>query len=68
LYAGLLIPLRGQRISAGSLHLSPPSFVPDFVWTDQQWETPELEDLVVYELHVEEFNSTFDGVIERLTY
>jgi 1,4-alpha-glucan branching enzyme len=45
-----------------------PGFVPDFVWTDQQWKTPELEDLVVYELHVEEFNSTFDGVIERLTY
>ena len=45
-----------------------PGFVPDFVWTDHQWKTPELEDLVIYELHVEEFNSTFDGVIERLTY
>ena len=45
-----------------------PGFVPDFVWTDQQWKTPALEDLVVYELHVEEFNSTFDGAIERLTY
>ncbi len=45
-----------------------PGFVPDFVWTDQGWKTPELVDLVVYEMHVEEFNSTFDGVIERLTY
>ncbi|MEH2055586.1 MAG: alpha-amylase family glycosyl hydrolase [Nostoc sp.] len=45
-----------------------PDFVPDFVWTDDNWKTPELEDLVVYELHVEEFNSTFDGVVERLPY
>ncbi len=45
-----------------------PGFVPDFAWRDQQWKTPELEDLVLYELHVEEFNSTFDGVVERLTY
>jgi maltooligosyltrehalose trehalohydrolase len=45
-----------------------PGFVPDFVWTDDAWKVPELEDLVVYELHVEEFNSTFDGVIERLPY
>ena len=28
----------------------------------------ELRDLVVYELQVEEFNSTFDGVIDRLDY
>jgi maltooligosyltrehalose trehalohydrolase len=45
-----------------------PGFVPDFAWTDQDWKTPELEDLVVYELQVEEFNSTFDGVTERLGY
>ena len=43
-----------------------PGFVPGFVWTDQHWKTPALEDLVVYELHVEEFNSTFDAAIERL--
>ena len=29
---------------------------------------PELADLVVYELHVEEFNATFQGVIDRLPY
>ena len=45
-----------------------PGFVPDFVWTDEAWKVPELESLVVYELHVEEFNSTFDGVVERLPY
>jgi 1,4-alpha-glucan branching enzyme len=39
-----------------------------FVWTDPAYKTPELDDLVVYELQVEEFNDTFDGVIDRLTY
>lgn len=45
-----------------------PGFVPDFPWTDETWKVPELDDLIVYELHVEEFNSTFDGIIERLPY
>ena len=45
-----------------------PGFVEDFIWTDDNWKVRELEDLVVYELHVEEFNSTFDGVVERLPY
>lgn len=39
-----------------------------FPWTDAAYLTPELEDLVVYELQVEEFNDTFDGVIDRLDY
>jgi maltooligosyltrehalose trehalohydrolase len=39
-----------------------------FQWTDANWKTPELDDLVVYELQVEEFNATFDGVVDRLTY
>jgi 1,4-alpha-glucan branching enzyme len=45
-----------------------PGSVQEVVWADEAWKVPELEDLVVYEMHVEEFNSTFDGVIERLTY
>jgi maltooligosyltrehalose trehalohydrolase len=45
-----------------------PGLEPDFVWTDADWRTPEIDDLIVYELHVEEFNSTFDGVVERLDY
>jgi maltooligosyltrehalose trehalohydrolase len=40
----------------------------DFAWTDGSWKVPELEHLVVYELHVEEFNSTFAGLVERLPY
>ena len=39
-----------------------------FNWTDAAYKTPELDDLVVYELQVEEFNGTFDGVVERLDY
>lgn len=42
--------------------------VPPFPWTDQGWRVPELDDLVVYELQTEEFNGTFDGIIERLPY
>lgn len=42
--------------------------VSDFAWADEDWKTPELDDLVVYELHVEEFNDSFDGLIERIAY
>lgn len=45
-----------------------PGVEEDFQWEDDAWKVPPLSDLVVYELHVEEFNSTFDGVIERLPY
>jgi maltooligosyltrehalose trehalohydrolase len=39
-----------------------------FAWADAAWMTPALDDLVVYELHVDEFNSTFQGIADRLTY
>ncbi len=39
-----------------------------FVWTDAAWKTPNLDDLVVYELHVAQFNDTFQGVVDRLPY
>jgi maltooligosyltrehalose trehalohydrolase len=39
-----------------------------FHWTDAAYRTPELQDLVVYELQIEEFNDTFDGAIDRLDY
>ncbi|HUX88219.1 MAG TPA: hypothetical protein VMW65_14550, partial [Chloroflexota bacterium] len=45
-----------------------PDAEPGFTWTDDHWKVPELEDLVVYELHVEEFNDSFDGVADRLDY
>ncbi|MBB6144648.1 1,4-alpha-glucan branching enzyme [Silvibacterium bohemicum] len=39
-----------------------------FAWADNAYKTPELDDLIVYELQVEEFNDTFDGVTDRLVY
>ncbi len=39
-----------------------------FEWSDANYKTPELDDLVVYELQVEEFADTFDGVIQQLPY
>src|SRR5262249_49241256 len=41
---------------------------PRFAWSDGDYTVPDLDDLVVYELQVEEFNDTFDGVAERLGY
>jgi maltooligosyltrehalose trehalohydrolase len=39
-----------------------------FTWSDATYKTPELDDLIVYELQIEQFNDTFDGVISRLDY
>jgi len=39
-----------------------------FAWTDGSYQTPALQDLVVYELHVDEFAKDFYGVIQRLDY
>jgi len=39
-----------------------------FAWQDAAFTVPDLDDLVVYELQVAEFNDTFDGVAERLDY
>lgn len=39
-----------------------------FAWTDQNYQTAPLDDLIVYELQVQEFNSTFDGIADRLDY
>jgi len=45
-----------------------PASLPAFQWHDGHWKIPELENLVVYEMHVEEFNSTFQGVVDQLPY
>jgi len=39
-----------------------------FAWTDDGWRTPEIDRLVVYELHVGEFNRDFDGVVRQIPY
>jgi maltooligosyltrehalose trehalohydrolase len=41
---------------------------PPFPWTDAGWRTPGTDDLFVYELHMEQFNSTFAGIQDRLVY
>jgi 1,4-alpha-glucan branching enzyme len=45
-----------------------PGYWPAFSWGDAAYKTPELDDLVVYELQVEEFNDTFDGVVAQIPY
>jgi 1,4-alpha-glucan branching enzyme len=39
-----------------------------FNWSDAAYKTPELDDLIVYELQIEQFNDTFNGVVDRLDY
>jgi maltooligosyltrehalose trehalohydrolase len=39
-----------------------------FQWTDAQYKTPALDDLIVYELNVAQFYGSFDGVVGRLDY
>jgi maltooligosyltrehalose trehalohydrolase len=53
------------QLSAFTLSANP---LPPFDFADAAYKTPELDDLIVYELQVEEFNDTFDGVIDRLDY
>jgi maltooligosyltrehalose trehalohydrolase len=45
-----------------------PASVTPYQWQDDAWKVPGLDQLVVYELHVEEFNATFDGLVSRLPY
>lgn len=52
------------QLSAVVLSRTPTSFN----WTDTAYRTPELDDLVVYELDTAQFNDTFDGVVDRLQY
>ncbi len=39
-----------------------------FSWEDDGFKVPPINDLVVYELMVDEFNRSFDGVVARLDY
>lgn len=41
---------------------------PHFVWTDAAFRVPEVDEMVVYELHVGEFNESFDGIAVQLPY
>jgi hypothetical protein len=39
-----------------------------FNWTGEAFRVPEIDEMVVYELHVGEFNGTFAGLIAQLPY
>ena len=39
-----------------------------FAWSDAGFGLPEIDEMVVYELNVREFNRDFAGVIEQLDY
>jgi len=39
-----------------------------FPWTDAGFRVPEVDDMIVYELNVREFNHDFQGVIDQLDY
>lgn len=39
-----------------------------FVWTDAVFSPPEVDEMIVYEVNVREFNSDFDGLIRQLDY
>jgi 1,4-alpha-glucan branching enzyme len=53
------------KLSAFTIGDLPPT---PFQWTDQYFKVPPLDDLIVYELQVEEFDASFDGVVQRLDY
>lgn len=44
------------------------SLAQPFEWADEGFRVPEVDDLVVYELHVGEFNEAFDGLVAQLDY
>ena len=44
------------------------SHAPPFQWTDAGYATPEVDELVVYEVNVREFNIDFDGLTAQLDY
>jgi len=41
---------------------------PAFQWHDANFKVPALDDLVMYELMVDDFAHDFDGVVERIAY
>ena len=41
---------------------------PVFAWSDAAFRPPEVDEMVVYELNVREFNRDFEGVIDQLDY
>jgi maltooligosyltrehalose trehalohydrolase len=65
---GRELPDPASRAQPEGVH-GPSALVSDtFPWQHDSWRTPDLRDLVIYELHVGTFTEagTFDAAIERL--
>lgn len=59
----------GRAAGLGTLSaFSVANSVAPFVWTDDGFRVPEVDEMVVYELSVREFNRDFQGVIDQLDY
>jgi 1,4-alpha-glucan branching enzyme len=58
----------GRAAGQGSLSAFTLGPTDPFTWTDAGFTVPEVDDMIVYELHVGEFNSTFEGVVDQLDY
>ncbi len=41
---------------------------PQFAWNDINFQVPPLDEIILYELNVAEFGTTFGGVAERIPY
>jgi len=59
----------GRAAGVGTLSAfsADPAAAP-FEWTDAAFRPPEVDDMVVYELNVREFNRDFAGVVTQLDY
>lgn len=53
------------KLSAFTISDPPPQ---PFQWTDKDFKVSAVDDLIVYELQVEQFDGSFDGIARRLDY
>ena len=59
----------GQDVGLGTLSAFTVESTPQpFPWTDGGFQVPEVDEMVVYELNVREFNRDFQGIIAQLDY
>jgi len=58
----------GREAGTGNLSAFLADTAPAFAWTDGAFKPPEVDHMVVYELHVGEFNGSFGGVVDQLDY
>jgi len=57
-----------RQSSVGTFSLFDTEEDTNYPWNDAEFVVPKVDDMVVYELMVGEFNNNFDGIINRLDY